>query len=72
MNLLIRNENDEFANGNCKGVISGEKKKGKPVLLTRIWPPGLALAGRDMSKLRLFVKFRMFLIQIFVFDVISK
>ena len=42
---------------NWKGGIS-EERKGKPALLTRTCPPGLALAHPDMSKSRLFTNLR--------------
>ena len=58
---------DKFVNQNWKGVISEEEeeaeeeeeeeKKDKPALLTRICPPGLALAGPDMSEVRVLVPF---------------
>ena len=66
INLLNKNtfmKDAKFAIRNWKGVISGEKKKGKPALLTRTCPPGLALAGPDMSKVRVLDKFRTFRVQ---------
>ena len=45
---------DKFVNKIWKGVIS-EEKKGKPALLTRTCPPELALAGPDMSEVRVFI-----------------
>ena len=56
---MIFKRNYNFAHKDWKGVTSG-KKKSKTVLLTRTCPPGLALAGPDMSKFRLFVQFRTF------------
>ena len=35
-----------------------KKTKGKPALLTRICPPGVALAGPDMTEVRVSVQFR--------------
>ena len=64
-------KNDKFTDKVWKGVIS-EKKKEKPALLTRICPPGLALAGPDMSEVRLLVRFRTFRVQNSLFEVISK
>ena len=46
INLLITN---------WKGVISEEKKEEQFVLVTRTCPPGLALAGPDMTEVRLLV-----------------
>ena len=46
-------------NENWKDVIS-EEKKGKPALLTRICPSGLALAGPDMPEVRVLGQFYMF------------
>ena len=63
-------KNDKFANKNWKGVIS-EEKRGKPALLTRTCPPGLALAGPDMSEVRVLVQFRTFRVQNLFFEVIS-
>ena len=40
-----------------------KKYKQKPALLTRTCPPGLVLAGPDMSKSRLLVKFRTLRVQ---------
>ena len=48
-------KDNKFANTNWIGVLSEEKKKQKPALLTRTCPPGLALAGPDMSEVRLLV-----------------
>ena len=54
-------KNDKFVNKKGKGVISEKKKKeGKPALLTRICPPGLAVEDPDMSKVRVLVQFCMF------------
>ena len=44
-------KHEKFANNKWKGVISGGKKR-KPALLTRTCPPGLALAGPDMTAVR--------------------
>ena len=52
----------KFANKIAK-VSFLEEKKGKLALLTRICPPGLALAGLDMSKSRPLVEFRTFRVQ---------
>ena len=41
--------------------LKGKKRKGKPALLTRTCPPGLALAGPDMTEVRVLVQFRTFL-----------
>ena len=60
--------NDEFAHTNWKGVISEEKKKEKPALLTRTCPPGLALASPDMTEVRVLVKFPAFRVQKWYFD----
>ena len=60
---MIVNKHDKFVNNKWKGVISEKKKKGKPVLLTRTCPPGLALEGPDMSKFCLLLKFPTFQIQ---------
>ena len=49
-----------------------KRKKEKPVLLTRTCPPGLALAGPDMSEVRVLVKFRMFRVPNLVFDIMSR
>ena len=59
-------KHDEFANEKWKGVISGEKKRNKKdkcALLIRTCPPGLALAGPDMSEVRLLFQFRTFRVQ---------
>ena len=62
---------DKFVNKNGK-VWFLKKEKQKPALLTRTCPPGLVLAGPDMSKSRLLVQFRTFRVQNKVFDEISK
>ena len=61
-------KDDKFATKNWKGVIYGEKKKGKPALLTRACPPGLALASPDMSEVRVLIQFGTFQIQKWYFD----
>ena len=48
------------------------EKKEKPALLTRTCPPGLALAGPDMSTFRLLIQFRTLRVQNLVFHIISK
>ena len=62
INLLIKTDdftmNDKCANKDWKGVIS-EKIKAKPALLTSTCPPGLALAGPDMTEVRVLVQFHM-------------
>ena len=76
INLLIKThdfiKNDKFANNKWKGVISERKKEEKRALLTRTCPPGLVLAGPDMSKSRLLVQFGTFRVQNKVFDEISR
>ena len=47
-------------NKNTKTIL---KKKQKPALLTRTCPPGLALAGPDMSEVRVLVQFCTFRVQ---------
>ena len=72
---MIFKKHDKFANKKWKGVISEEEeeeKEQKPALLTRTCPPGLVLAGPDMSKSRLLVQFRTFRVQNKVFDEISR
>ena len=72
--LLIKDydfiKDDKFGNEICKGGIFG-KRKGKPVLLTRIWPPGLALAVPDMTEVRVLIQFRTLRVQKLYFDEIS-
>ena len=64
-------KHDNVANENRKGVISAGNKKEKPALLTRTCPPGLALAGPDMSEVRVSIKFYTLWVQNCLFDVIS-
>ena len=61
VNLLIKIGRVEFQ----------REKKGKPALLTRTCPPGLALASPDMTEVRVLVKFRTCRIQNWLFEVIS-
>ena len=49
-----------------------KNKEGKPALLTRICPPGLALEGPDMSKVRVLVQSYMFWVQNLFFEEISR
>ena len=65
-------KHDKIANNQWTGVISEKIKKQKPALLTRTCPPGLVLAGPDMSKSRLLVQFNTFRVQNKVFDEISR
>ena len=55
---------------NLKKTVFPTKKR-KPALLTRTCPPGLALAGPDISKFRLLLPFRTFPVQNWFFEVIS-
>ena len=64
-------KNDNFVNKNCKGVISEGKNKEKLVLVTKTCPPGVALAGPDMSKVRVLIKFCTFRVENLFFEVIS-
>ena len=64
--------NNELANRNWEGLISEEEKKGKPALLTRTCPPGVALVGPDMTEVRVLVNFCMLRVQNFLFEVIPK
>ena len=63
INLLINMEG-------CNFCI--ERKREKPALLTRTCPPGLALAGPDMTEVRVLVKFCTFRIKKWLFEEISK
>ena len=65
-----RNKKPNFSLKACNTYINNGKK-GKPALLTRTCPPGLALAGPDMSEVRVLLQFRMFWVQNYVFEVIS-
>ena len=70
---MIFKKHDKFVNKIWKGVISEKTNlKQKPALQTRTCPPGLVLAGPDMSKSRLLVQFRTFRVQNKVFDEISR
>ena len=60
---MILLKDHKFANKDGKGVISEEQKKEKPALLVRICPPALALAGPDMTEVRLLVQFGTFRVQ---------
>ena len=44
----------------------------KHVIVTRTCPPGVALAGPDMSEVRVLIQFRTFRVQNLLFEVISK
>ena len=68
---MIFIKHDEFVRRNWKGV-SSEEKKGEPALLTRICPPGLALAGPDITEVRVLVQFRTFRIQDCVSEALSR
>ena len=74
MNLLSKTpefiEHDEFANKKWKGVISGKKYFRWFAVST--CPPGQVLAGPDMTKSRLLVKFRTCRVQKWYFDEIYR
>jgi len=68
---MIFKKHDKFVNKKWKGVNS-KKNQAKTCFADKDFPPGLVLAGPDMSKSRFFVNFFTFRVQNKVFDEISR
>ena len=67
---MILQRNIKFVDKKRKGVKS-ERYKYFRWFVVSICPPGQALAGPDMTEVRVLVQFRTFRIQNLVFEVIS-